>query len=107
MELLDISEKILTKHGAVSQEVAKAMSERVRKKSKVKIGVSTTGIAGPSGGTKEKPVGLVYISISNEKKTFVKKFNFLGNRLENKENTCKAAMNMILDVLTDKGDNTC
>ena len=99
-ELLGVSEEILENYGAVSEEVAKAMADSVRIRSNVDIGVSTTGIAGPSGGTKEKPVGLVYIGISTRDNTFVKKFVFSNNRLENKEYTCNAAFDMLLDILT-------
>ena len=98
-ELLGVSEEILENYGAVSEEVAKAMADSVRIRSNVDIGVSTTGIAGPSGGTKEKPVGLVYIGISTRDNTFVKKFVFSNNRLENKEYTCNAAFDMLLDIL--------
>jgi nicotinamide-nucleotide amidase len=90
---------MILEHGAVSEDVAKAMAEGVRKRSKVDIGISTTGIAGPSGGTEEKPVGLVYIAISTEKDIFVKRFIFLGDRLQNKESTCNVALNMLLDYL--------
>jgi len=100
MELLDISENVLKEYGAVSKEVAKAMAEGIRIKSNVDVGIATTGIAGPTGGTKEKPVGLVYIAISTLKNTEVKKFLFSGNRLQNKESTCDAALNMLLDCLT-------
>lgn len=96
MELLDVPEDVLKKFGAVSKEVAKIMAEKVRKKSKVDIGLSTTGIAGPTGGTPEKPVGLVYIGLSIKDKTIVKKIQFKGNRLENKESTCNAALELLL-----------
>ena len=99
-ELLDVSEDILNKYGAVSEKVAKAMSEGIRKKSNVDIGIATTGIAGPTGGTKEKPVGLVFISISTINNTIVKRFHFSGNRLENKESTCKAALETLLKLIT-------
>jgi len=99
IELLDVSENILEKYGTVSKQVAKAMAEGVRKKSDVDIGIATTGIAGPTGGTKDKPVGLVYIAISRINNTLVKKYQFLGNRLENKESTCKAALEMLLESI--------
>jgi nicotinamide-nucleotide amidase len=99
-KLLEVSEELLEKFGAVSEQVAKAMAEGVRKRSNVDIGIATTGIAGPTGGTKEKPVGLVYISISSTNNTIVKKFKFAGNRLENKESTCNAALNLLLDFIT-------
>ena len=100
MELLDVPEDMLKNYGAVSMEVAKSMAKGVRIKSNVDIGISTTGIAGPTGGSKEKAVGLVFIAISTESNTFVKKFNFSGNRLQNKKSTCDAALEMLLDALT-------
>ena len=98
-KLLGLTENILKKYGAVSKQVAKIMAESIRTSSNVDIGVSTTGIAGPTGGTKQKPVGLVYIGISTSKQTNIKKFKFSGNRLQNKELTCNAALKMILDNL--------
>ena len=100
MELLDVPEDMLKKYGAVSMEVAKIMAKNVRIKSNVDIGISTTGIAGPTGGSKEKPVGLVFIAVSTERNTAVKKFNFSGDRSQNKKSTCDAALDMLLDVLT-------
>jgi nicotinamide-nucleotide amidase len=100
IELLDVSQSLLKTYGAVSAEAAKAMAEGIRNKSRVDIGVSSTGIAGPSGGTKEKPVGLVYIAVATEKETQVKKFLFSGNRLENKESTCHAALQLLKEMLT-------
>ena len=99
IELLGVSEDILKEYGAVSEQVAEAMAKGVRTRSNVDIGIATTGIAGPTGGTNEKPVGLVYIGISTADNTVVKKFNFLGDRLQNKEETCNAALNMLLDIL--------
>jgi PncC family amidohydrolase len=100
MELLGVSGTVLKEYGAVSAEVARAMAEGIRIKSNVDVGMATTGIAGPTGGTKEKPVGLVYIAISTLNNTEVKKFLFSGNRLQNKESTCNAALTMLLDHLT-------
>ena len=100
MQLLGVSEKLLKRYGAVSEQVAEAMAKGVRTKSNVDIGIATTGIAGPTGGTKEKPVGLVYIAVSTSKATIVKKFHFSGNRLQNKESTCEAALEMLLETLT-------
>ena len=100
MELLDVPEDMLKKYGAVSMEVAKSMAKGVRIKSNVDIGISTTGIAGPTGGSKEKPVGLVFIAVSTERNIVVKKFKFSGDRSQNKKSTCDAALDMLLDVLT-------
>lgn len=98
-ELLGVPEDMLKEYGAVSEQVAKAMAEGIRTTSNVDIGIATTGIAGPTGGTKEKPVGLVYIAISTSENTVVKKFQFSGDRLQNKESTCNAALQMLLDLL--------
>ena len=98
-ELLGVSEQMLKKHGAVSEEVAREMAERVRTISKVDIGLATTGIAGPTGGTTEKPVGLVYIAISTTNSTTVQKYHFSGNRLQNKEDTVNAVLTMLQNHL--------
>ena len=73
------------------------MAEGVRKKYGVNIGLSTTGIAGPTGGTKEKPVGLVFIGISFEDKSYVKKFVFKGDRIKNKKSMSDAALKILLN----------
>ena len=99
IELLDVPKNIIDKYGAVSKEVAVAMAEGIRRKYRVDVGLSTTGIAGPTGGTKEKPVGLVFIGISLKGNSYAKKFIFEGDRLRNKELSCNAALNMLLDVL--------
>ena len=96
-EMLGVPEKILNEYGAVSEQVAKAMAEGVRTRSNVDIGLATTGITGPTGGSKDKPVGLVYIAVSTSKDTMVKMLRFSGDRLENKESTCNAAFQMLLD----------
>ena len=94
-ELLNVSVDLLENYGAVSKQVAEAMAEGVRKNAQADIGVSTTGIAGPTGGSKEKPVGLVYIGLSTKKKTVVNRFVFDGDRLENKDSTCVEALRLI------------
>ena len=99
MELLGVPSQVLEKHGAVSEETAKAMAEGVKLRSGVDVGVSTTGIAGPTGGTKDKPVGLVYIGVSTRDETVVKKFLFKGDRLSNKESACEAALKMLFELL--------
>jgi nicotinamide-nucleotide amidase len=98
-ELLNIPSELLKEYGAVSESVAEAMAESVRKLSNVDIGISTTGVAGPTGGTEEKPVGLVYIGLSTKKDTTVKKFKFKGNRIKNKTSTCNAALNLLYEYL--------
>ena len=99
IDLLIVSEDTLKKFGAVSKQTAKEMAIGIKEKAKVDIGISTTGIAGPSGGTKEKPVGLVYIGIADSKNVKINKFNFDGDRLQNKESTCNEALKMILEFI--------
>jgi len=98
-DLLDVPKDILKKYGAVSEQVAKAMGEGVRKKSNADIGIATTGIAGPTGGTPSKPVGLVYVALSTYNKTDVRKYLFTGNRLQNKESACNQALLLLYDYL--------
>ena len=76
IKVLKISKKIIRKYGAVSEQVCKAMIKNVSKIAKTNTSVSITGIAGPSGGSKQKPVGLVYIGIKNRKKIICKRFLF-------------------------------
>ena len=79
---LGVKKETLDKFGAVSEETAREMAQGIAKNFKTNIGLSTTGIAGPGGGSKEKPVGLVYIGIYINGKTIVKKFILEGNRQE-------------------------
>ena len=77
---LGVKKETLDKYGAVSEETAKEMAEGIAKNFNTNIGLSTTGIAGPEGGSEEKPVGLIYIGIYINGETTVKKFVFNGNR---------------------------
>ncbi len=94
-ELLGVPEEILKEHGAVSQEVAVLMAEGVRKASGTDIGVSTTGIAGPAGGTDKKPVGTIFIAVSDGKRTVCRDFTFKWERRRNKEITSQWALELI------------
>lgn len=79
-EFLGVSPDLLKKHGAVSAEVAGAMAEGVKKNSGVEIGLSTTGIAGPAGGTPEKPVGLVFFGLATKEGVFTREELLFGGR---------------------------
>ena len=79
-DLLKVRQKTLTKYGAVSAEICKEMCNNLLKISKTNIAISVTGIAGPDGGTKKKPIGLVYVGICSINKLEIKKFNF-GKKL--------------------------
>ena len=92
---LGVSAETLESHGAVSVETAIAMAENVRSKLDSDLGLSITGIAGPTGGTEEKPVGLTYIALADGKDTRVKEFRFLTDRMLNKNASGQAALNMI------------
>jgi PncC family amidohydrolase len=76
LNLLKVRQKTLTKYGAVSAEICKEMCNNLLKISKTNIAISVTGIAGPDGGTKKKPIGLVYVGICSKNKLEIKKFNF-------------------------------
>ena len=79
---LNVKKITLHKYGAVSKETAKEMVKGLYKKNKTKICISTTGIAGPNGGTKKKPIGLVFIGIYFQGKTIIVEKNFKGTRLQ-------------------------
>lgn len=100
--VLKVQAETLKNFGAVSEQTARQMSENVRELFKTDIGVGVTGIAGPGGGTAEKPVGTVYISVSNSDKTVVKKFNFNGSRIEIKNQSCDAALTMVKNLVGGK-----
>ena len=94
---LGIDKNNLKKYGAVSREIAGEMARQVRKTFNSKIGVSTTGIAGPGGGTKEKPIGLVYVALSSKEDLVIKKYNFHSNRNKNKIRSSQAVLKIIQD----------
>ena len=95
VEILKVNEDTLAEHGAVSMEVAMQMAEGVKSTSGADIGLSTTGIMGPTGANPSKPVGLVYIGYCDEKVCTAKKFNFGDDRLMNKQRTAQAAMDFV------------
>jgi PncC family amidohydrolase len=82
----------IRKHGAVSSEVARKMAQGVRKTFHTTFGLSTTGVAGPTGGTKRSPVGRVFIGIAKGNRTWVKKLDLKGNRREIKEKATEKAL---------------
>ena len=94
-KLLGVPPALLKKHGAVSSETAATMAQGVRQILKTDYGLSITGIAGPSGGTTTKPVGLVFIALSHAKETRVMKFLFKGNRVRIKKQAGQSALKML------------
>jgi nicotinamide-nucleotide amidase len=99
-ELLGVSPELIERHGAVSPEVARAMATGVREGAHATYGLSITGIAGPSGGTKEKPVGLVYTALAHDRDVIVKKNLFLGNRDAIKFQSSQKALDMLRRYLS-------
>ena len=100
INLLGVGENCITKFGAVSEETAKEMAEKVREMFSAKLGLSITGIAGPDGGSKEKPIGLTYIGLSTKNETKVQKFQFGSIRKSNKARASQAALNWLrLEIL--------
>ncbi len=95
IDLLGVPEELLRAHGAVSKEVAEAMAEGIRRAARTDIGLSTTGIAGPTGGTAEKPVGLVWIGYSDAATTFALRFQFGDLRRRVKERAAQAALEIV------------
>ncbi len=98
-KILGVSHETLEKYGAVSPECAREMALGARKVAGSDIAVSVTGIAGPTGGTKEKPVGLVYIAFADKNGVEVRKLNLSGNRDEIREQTCEETFKLISEHL--------
>ena len=100
VKLLKVPKKTFTKYGAVSHETCRLMVKNLSKISKSNISISITGVAGPNGGTKEKPVGLVYIGLKKGSKTIIKKNLFKSkNRISIQKATVKQVHKMILNIL--------
>jgi len=98
--ILGVPHGVLAEHGAVSKETALAMAQGVRRIFSTDIALSVTGIAGPAGGTPEKPVGLVYIGLATEGVALWEKHTWEGNRSENKELSAEASLKLLLKYLT-------
>ena len=99
IKILKINKNIIKKYGAVSHQCCLAMVYNLSKISKAHINISITGIAGPKGGSKQKPVGLVYIGVKKGNKIRINKFLFKGkNRSSIQKATVKKALNLILDA---------
>ncbi|MCK4356617.1 CinA family protein [Candidatus Bipolaricaulota bacterium] len=99
--LLAVPASILSRHGAVSAETAKAMATGCKDLLASDIAVAITGIAGPGGGSAERPVGLVYIAVATAEGVRCQRFVWDGDRLANKEQSADAAFKLVLDRLED------
>ena len=100
IKVLKISKKLIRKYGAVSEQVCKAMAKNVSKIGKTNMSISITGIAGPSGGTKQKPVGLVYVGIKRGNKIKVNRYLFKNKgRLYIQKATVNKSLDLILSFI--------
>jgi len=104
-EYLDVSEQLLAGHGAVSKEVAEAMAIGALGRSHADVTIAVTGIAGPDGGTIEKPVGTVYISMATKKNIQTKLFHFAGTRQQIQEIAAKTALDLVRKYLLQQNSN--
>ena len=100
INILNVNKKVIDKYGAVSQECCRAMVENLSKLSKSKINVSITGVAGPKGGTKYKPIGLVFIGIKKGNKFFIIK-NLFGKKKRSiiQNNTVEKCINLLTKII--------
>ena len=96
---LGIPLKYIERYGAVSRQVAKRMAEGVRKVFRTTLGLSTTGVAGPTGGTKKTPVGTVFIAVADERRTLVKKLELKGTRREIKEEAAEKSLQLLCEQM--------
>ena len=98
IKVLKVNKNIINKYGAVSSECCRAMVVNLSKISKANINVSITGIAGPNGGSKQKPVGLVYIGVKKGSKLIIKKTLF---KFKNRKSIQKASVNKALKIISN------
>jgi len=102
IKLLGVKKETLEEYGAVSEECAREMVIGVTNLFNSDIGIATTGIAGPSGGSNEKPVGLVYVGLKMREKVSVRRYFFDGNRKEIKRKIAEQAIKDVIDILNTK-----
>jgi PncC family amidohydrolase len=99
--LLGVQGDVLEAHGAVSAQVALGMAEGARTRLGAHVGVGVTGVAGPDGGTDQKPVGLVYVAVAGGgRDAVVQRFHWTGDREANKVTSAEAALQMLLEQVT-------
>lgn len=99
VQVLGVDEQSLEEHGAVSEQVAREMAEGSRERFAADYAVACTGIAGPTGGTEDKPVGLVYVAVATPGGTRVERCRFEGSRERIKEQTADHALTMLLESI--------
>jgi nicotinamide-nucleotide amidase len=102
ISLLGVPAEVIEKHGAVSEETARLMAEGARKSAGTDLGLSSTGIAGPTGGSKEKPVGTVYIALADSRQTICRHYSYRWDRKRNKDMFSEAALFLLKNYLQGK-----
>jgi PncC family amidohydrolase len=101
VKLLGVRPETLLAHGAVSEETAREMARGARQRLDADIAIAVTGVAGPTGGTSEKPVGLVYLALSAVDAEICQSHIWKGDRLENKAQSAEACLEMVLAYLRE------
>jgi PncC family amidohydrolase len=96
---LGVAQELLAAHGAVSAQVARAMAEGARARLGADLAVAVTGIAGPGGGSAEKPVGLTYVGVADDAGVDVRRYQWTGDRAANKRDSAVAALDLLLERL--------
>ena len=99
---LGVPSNDIKKYGAVSPQVAKRMAQGVRRAFNTTFGLSTTGVAGPTGGTKRSPIGRVFIGFAHGRRTWVRKLDLKGSRREIKRKTVEISLDLFSEILTHK-----
>ncbi len=100
--LLGVPHETLLTHGAVSEHTARQMARGACQRMAADVGISVTGIAGPTGGTPDKPVGLVYVALSASDAELCERYVWQGDRLSNKEQSAEAALRLLLTYLRER-----
>lgn len=95
--LLGVPEELLAAHGAVSAQVARSMAVGARERTGADLAVAVTGVAGPSGASDSKPVGLTYVAVADSAGVEVRRFNWPGDRAGNREASARAAIELLLE----------
>jgi nicotinamide-nucleotide amidase len=101
--LLDVPEGVLAAHGAVSAQTAVAMAGGAARRLRADVGVATTGVAGPDGGTEDKPVGLVYVAVHDAAGDDVRRFTWSGDRAANIIDSVQAALELLRERVESRG----
>lgn len=105
-DLVGVPAQVLAAHGAVSAQTAMAMAVGGRERTGADLGASVTGIAGPDGGTAQKPVGLTYVAVADGRGTEVRRHLWPGSRTENKRASAEALLDLILERIDTSPDPT-